>query len=596
MFGRVLVVLGLMVLCESVEVGAQQNAWTNPTSGQWEDMHWSLGQLPGPGQAVFIENSGSKAVSIGPSTVQNFSQTVRPSSITVSSPSNSHNALVLDNAGLEMPVSVLQLRIYADATLLTLHSALEVNNALGGAFSIGGALNQGDFSTVSTASVQIGDVGPGEYNLTNGNLVASAALSVGGNFPARFNQFGGSNYTADVQLYTSGEYDLFGGNLTVSNIIYRPGSSSAGNFNQYGGTVTGGVVYVTMGNYRLAGGILSCSEMQLPGVTSVFDYPDMANFLQAGGTNFTSSVSIGNFPPPYVNAFPSGHYALSNGVLITTSTSLGPYGSMEQYGGVHIADSLELNGGQTGPNVFISPAYTLNDGVLSVNHLSMNLGNFVQKGGQLVAPNIEMAGGATFSQSGGSIMNADMVTLANGSWQANTNQQALGKLLVGDSQASNSAIVFPHGPSSLAFVNSASVSWSAQAILTIEHWNGSPTGDGLHQLYFGNDASGLSSQQLAQIQFHNPAGATGNYPATILSTGEIVPTQVLISQASSNGLTLSWSPGFILQTSTNVTGLFEDFSSPTSFTHTVTFSEPMRFFRLRSADKTLQTLANFPNR
>src|ERR1041384_74023 len=152
MLGRVLVVWGAMVLCKSVEVGAQQNTWTNPTSGQWEEMHWSLGQLPGPGQAIFIENSGSKAVVIGASTTQNFPQTLRPSSITISSPSNSHNVLLLNNAGLETPVSVLQLRIYADATLTAVRSALEVNNALGGAFSIGGTLNQGDFATVLTAS------------------------------------------------------------------------------------------------------------------------------------------------------------------------------------------------------------------------------------------------------------------------------------------------------------------------------------------------------------------------------------------------------------------------------------------------------------
>jgi len=157
------------------------------------------------------------------------------------------------------------------------------------------ALNQGANSIVSTASVQVGDSRPGTYNLTNGSLVATAALSMGGNFPARFNQFGGSNYTADVQLYTLGEYDLFGGSLTASNIIYRPGSSTAGNFNQFGGAAKVGAIYVTMARYYLAGGILSCSDLELPGVTSIFDYPDIGNFVQTGGTNFSSLVSIGEF-------------------------------------------------------------------------------------------------------------------------------------------------------------------------------------------------------------------------------------------------------------------------------------------------------------
>src|SRR6266581_2325239 len=112
MFGlSVRVVAGLFSVCECICLEAQQNSWTNPTSGQWEEMHWSLGQLPGPGQAVFIENPGWKSVAIGATTVQNFPQSVRPSSITLSSPTNSSNELLLNSAGLQTPISVLQLRI-----------------------------------------------------------------------------------------------------------------------------------------------------------------------------------------------------------------------------------------------------------------------------------------------------------------------------------------------------------------------------------------------------------------------------------------------------------------------------------------------------
>jgi len=674
MLGRaVLVVWGLMSFCECVRVEGQQNTWTNPTSGQWEDMHWSLDQLPGPGQAVFIENPGWKAVSIGVNTVQNFPDAVRPASITVSSPTNSQNVLLLNYAGFQTPISVKQLRIYENATLTTLSSALEVDNALGGAFSVGGTLNQGEFSTVSTASVQVGDVGPGAYNLTNGNLVASAALSVGGNFPSQFNQFGGSNYSADVQLYTAGDYNLSGGSLIASNIIYRPGSSWAGNFNQNGGAVTAGVVYVTMGDYRLAGGTLSCSEVQLPGVTSVFDYSDVANFLQTGGTNVTSLLNIGTLPPPYLNAFPSGHYTLSNGVLIAASTALGPFGAMEQYAGAHIADSLELEGGETAPNVGTPAFYTLGNGLLSTRGLGMHFGNFVQNGGtnqiggdltvmsktlynsafqlrggllessnttiisnpqaaggftqsggtqivsnllyvsrtnssesatdyavdflftggQLIAQNIQVEGGAIFHHQGGNLVSNGMLTLANGTWGANTNIQVLGKLLVGNSQTANSTISFPNGASSLSFANSSTVPWSSQAILTIDHWNGSLTGGGIHQLYFGNDSVGLSSQQLAQIQFQNPAGITGTFPATILPTGEVVPTQVLISQHSGNGLALSWTPGMVLQSSTNASGPFEDITAPSSCSCNINFSDPKRFFRLRSDGRTQEAVANF---
>jgi hypothetical protein len=676
MLGRLVwAILGLIWLCECVCVQGQQNSWTNPTSAPWEEMHWSLGQLPGPGQAVFIQNPGWKAVAISPSAAQNFPQSLRPSSVTISAPANSFNVLLLNYFGFQTPLSVKQLRIYSNGTLVALHSALQVDNILGGAFSIGGALNQGADATVSTASVQVGDIGPGAYNLTNGTLVATAALSVGGNFPSQFNQFGGSNYTADVQLYTSGEYDFFDGSLTASNIIYRPATSMAGNFNQFGGTANVGALYVTMGQYYLAAGTLTCSDLELPGVTSSFDIPDLANFLQTGGTNSASLVSIGNFPPLFLNAFPSGNYTLSNGVLVATTTSMGPFGTFVQSGGTHRAGSLQLEGGETAPNVGNAPTYTLTGGVLFSRSLGTEQGRFVQSGGtnqiagdltitsktrynsdfqlqggllqssnttvvcnpeaaggftqdggvqivtnlltisrtsdpsparfnahnidfmitggQLTARNIQVDSGAIFHHRGGTLTSTGTLTLASGNWEANTGGQALGTLALGGAHAGNSTITFPAGTSSLSFSNSSSVPWAGQAILVIEHWNGSLIGGGLHQLYFGNSNTGLTTQQLAQIRFQDPASTPGIYPATILPTGELVPSQILMSRRFGNGFTLSWTPGLILQSSTNVSGPFNDVTGTGTSSFTINFSEPKRFFRLRNPSGSAGSFANF---
>jgi hypothetical protein len=666
-------ILGLIWLCECVCVEGQQNSWTNPTSASWEEMHWSLGQLPGPGQTIFIENPGWKAIAISPSTAQNFPQSLVPSSITISAPDNSSNVLLLNYFGFQTPLSVKQLRIYSNGALIALQSALQVDNSLGGAFSIGGALNQGANATVSTASVQVGDIGPGTYNLTNGTLVATAALSVGGNFPSQFNHFGGSNYTADVQLYTSGEYDFFDGTLTASNIIYRPATSMAGNFNQYGGAANAGAIYVTMGQYYLAAGTLTCSDLQLPGVTSSFDNPDLASFLQTGGTNSASLVSVGNFPPLFLNAFPSGDYTLSNGVLVTTTTSLGPFGTFLQSGGTHIAGSLQLEGGETAPNVGNAPTYTLAGGFLSTRSLGTEQGRFVQTGGtnqvagdltviprtrynsdfqlqagflqssnttvvsnpeapggftqnggtqivtnlltisrtsgsspnrfsaynvdfmftggHLTAQNIQVDSGAIFHHRGGTLTSTGLLTLAIGNWEVNTGRQGLGKLALGG--AGNSTVIFPTGVSSLNFSNSSSVPWANQASLIIEHWNGSLTGGGPHQLYFGSSSAGLSAQKLAQIQFHDPAGTPGIYPATILSTGEVVPSQILMTRRSGNGFTLSWTPGLILQSSTNASGPFTDITGPGTSSLTINFSEPKRFFRLRNPSGIAGSFANF---
>jgi len=148
-------ILGLIWLCQCICVEGQQNSWTNSTSAPWEEMRWSLGQLPAPGQAVFIENPGWKAVAISPLTAQNFPQTLRPSTVTISAPDNSSNVLLLNYFGFQTPLSVKQLRIYSNGALVALQSALQVDNLLGGAFSIGGALNQGAYATVSTASVEV---------------------------------------------------------------------------------------------------------------------------------------------------------------------------------------------------------------------------------------------------------------------------------------------------------------------------------------------------------------------------------------------------------------------------------------------------------
>src|SRR5262249_3586249 len=108
---------------------------------------------------------------------------------------------------------------------------------------------------------------------------------------------------------------------------------------------------------------------------------DLASFLQTGGTNFTGVLNIGTFPPPFFNASPSGSYTLSNGVLETSSTVLGPFGNMEQWGGIHSANSLELSGDETAPFAASPASYTFRNGVISTRALSLSLGRFVQRGG-----------------------------------------------------------------------------------------------------------------------------------------------------------------------------------------------------------------------
>jgi hypothetical protein len=632
------------------------NAWTNATSGNWQDMHWSLGILPEPGQTVLLTNTGWKAIAINPATAANFPQTLNPASIYLGGYTDSFNLLLLNYAGFTVPLTVNSLVIGTNAGLTAFSSALSVNNGNGGAFSIGGTLNQADGASVSTANLNIGDIGPGAYNMTNGTLLVSGTQTVGGNFPSAFRQFGGTNYVQNVALLSGGEYDLYGGDLTTSKVIYRAGS---GTFNQYGGVVRPDKMYVTMSTYVQAGGVFSCSDVELPGVTSQFDYADLAFFVQTGGTN-NSGLSIGNYHPPFFNASAFGGYTLSNGVLNTPGTSIGPWGRFSQTGGSHTSGGIGLHGTETYINTASWATYTLSGGTLSTPAASLTIGSFVQtggtnlisgdlkvnwssyynssyslsggvlqtsnttfagtvtggggfsqsggshivsnlltisrspesaswpypnayfvdfllNGGQLIAPNIRIDSGACFHHRSGSLVNSRTVTLADGNWEAYTTQQPLGTLSL---EQGTNAIYLPAGPAALRFANSGAVVWENSALLTIEGWNGSVSGGGAHQVLFGSNSTGLTSSQVAQVRFHNPNGANGYYPATLLNTGEIVPSRFLTSTRAGNHLEISWAPGMTLQSSTNVNGPYFDASGASS-PYTPVANGPQRFFRLR---------------
>jgi hypothetical protein len=74
------------------------------------------------------------------------------------------------------------------------------------------------------------------------------------------------------------------------------------------------------------------------------------------------------------------------------------------------------------------------------------------------------------------------------------------------------------------FANSSAQAWTTGKRFLILDWNGSLTGGGSEAVFFGSSANGLTTAQLAQVSFINPAGFDpGTYPAALLVTGEVVP-------------------------------------------------------------------------
>ena len=231
-------------------------------------------------------------------------------------------------------------------------------------------------------------------------------------------------------------------------------------------------------------------------------------------------------------------------------------GSFLQHGGAHIVTN-----------------------VLRIVEVGSGTGYFLY-GGQLTAQNIEVVVGGAFHHIGGTVTNHGLLTLGGqgSTWDEQTGGQQFNQLLLGNF---TSTLSLPGGACVIGFAKSSSVTWSNQAMLTIEHWNDSRFGGGTDQVFFGTNAAGLTAQQVSQIQFHNPGGTAGFFPATILSTGEIVPASILEPSRISNGLVIQWGNGATLQTGTNVAGPYQDVVGATS-PYTNLFTGPQRYFRLRN--------------
>ena len=115
-----------LVLQSSYAPSSQENAWTKPTSGYWEEAYWSSGHLPSLSDPrVVFDNPGWKALAIGPNTTANFSNSLAMTYLRVGAPANSSNTLLLNYAGTNVPLTVQTiLSIETNASLVSYHSAI----------------------------------------------------------------------------------------------------------------------------------------------------------------------------------------------------------------------------------------------------------------------------------------------------------------------------------------------------------------------------------------------------------------------------------------------------------------------------------------
>jgi hypothetical protein len=209
-------------------------------------------------------------------------------------------------------------------------------------------------------------------------------------------------------------------------------------------------------------------------------------------------------------------------------------------------------------------------------------GTYTFTGGTLTASNINISG--ILSIGDGTvkrISNPGFFSLSHLLQISNAVEQ-LGHFIL----LSNATIDLAGSASRLGFANSSSETWAGGATLGISNWNGNPSGGGAEQISFSSDNTGLTSQQLSQVQFIFPAGLPiGTYSARILPSGEVVPAQLIpsivtFSQQGTN-LVLTWPAGWTLQSATMVPGPYRDVINAISPYTTNMTARPDQFFRLR---------------
>ncbi|MFO8027235.1 MAG: hypothetical protein R6U56_06205 [Opitutales bacterium] len=97
----------------------------------------------------------------------------------------------------------------------------------------------------------------------------------------------------------------------------------------------------------------------------------------------------------------------------------------------------------------------------------------------------------------------------------------------------DSVIDFGNAGGTITFDDSSGEIWDPNATLTIANWEGiAIDGGGKDQLFFGDDGTGLTAQQLSQIRFENEGTFNLHLP-----DGEVVPVPEPAAVASALGLT-----------------------------------------------------------
>jgi autotransporter-associated beta strand protein len=392
------------------------------------------------------------------------------------------------------------------------------------------------------------------------SILLAIVIAISGNSWAGTKYFGGTGtWTGSVWSTTNAApYNTawVSGDAAVFNVA---SSTITGAATAFSGITANESVTVTASSTITTGGTVATITVA-SGKT--FNFGSQA-ISTAAGTGFIKegagilSLAGGTYPGGFtlntgmvvvggVNALGTGALIINGGTLAASATRdlTGKY-----TGGITIGGNFTIGSGTTPAVAASNITFTNNMALGGVTRTitiggtgTYSLGGIISNGGLTInntaAGTITLAGANTYS--GGTIINGGMLQLGATGVLADAGTITLngGTLRTGASTGftetvgtlnltNNSTIVLGSGSHTLTFAASNGVSWTAGKTLNISGWAGTIGNSGTAgKIFVGNDATGVTAEQLAQISFD---GAT----ATILSTGELVPSQSLVDISGS---------------------------------------------------------------